>query len=430
MIHMPDTEKLICYSQPPSAGERVFVVLVLLISAGAFTNLEVTGSVIRTHNMEMPEMQAVWALIYFITMVLYFRNCGQSLRNLFKEWPLIAVIALALSSILWSQDPAFTLRRAVALALTFLFGTYFGSRFSLTEQLRLLALTCWVCIAFSFIFELLALNLSQVFAGWNGIFYIKSHLGRIMALGALVFLFWRRAEPSYKGLATAGFLASLILLALSQSMTSVVELVLLLILLPCLQRMARKDTWRMVGELTLLFAAGIASFVWMVAHLEYVTAFLGRSASLTGRVPLWIISIAMALRRPWLGYGYDAFWMPDQADTIRIWRVLTWEPPHAHNGFLELWLELGLVGLTLFLVVFTHYVLRSIKFYRNSSEPAAIWPLMLLAFLFFANFTDTCFIDRNSIFFILYAAAATTTYGERSKVRVAHKFVQPRQSYA
>lgn len=414
---------------PASAGEQAFVLLVLLLSAGAFTNLQVTGP-IKSQNTGMPGMQILWICIYILTLVRFSRKCSQPLRTFFNEGPLIAVVAFALSSVFWSQDPDFTLRRSVALALTLLFGIYFGSRFSLKEQLRLLLWTCVVCIVFSFFFELLGLNPSEGIPGWYGIFFQKNELGRMMLLSAIVFLFWRRVEPRQKRAAEVGFLASIFLLLLSQSMTSVVVLLLMLTLLPYSQRVLRKTQRSVLAGITLLVAAGTVSVLWVAAHLEAVTDFLGRSVTLSGRLQLWIVSAFMARRRPWLGYGYDAFWLPDQPVTLRIWQVLHWMPPHAHNGFLELWLDVGLIGTGLFLLALGYYILKSLQFLRRNPEPAAAWPLMFLVFLSLANLTETVFLARNSIFFILYAAVAATLQEGRKKAPVAKKLVLPKHSYA
>src|SRR5947208_1595704 len=216
------------------SAEKAFVVLVLLLSLGAFQNLAMTGP-IETQNMGMLGMQILWSLLYVITLVLYARNCDRPFRTLFVVSPLIAVIAFAFASVFWSQDPALTLRRSTALALTLVFGVYLASRFSQKEQLRLLAWAFGVCIVLSFLFELLGLNPSQGIPGWYGVFDIKNELGQAMVLSAVVFLFWKKAEPEHRILATAGFLTSVILLALSLAMTAVVVFAVLMVLLPYLQ---------------------------------------------------------------------------------------------------------------------------------------------------------------------------------------------------
>jgi exopolysaccharide production protein ExoQ len=392
----------------------VFTVFVLLLSTGAFMNLSLPSFQELSGTAGMLGMQILWSLIYVVTVYLFFRNCDQPLRTFFSEWPLVALCALAMMSIFWSQAPGLTFRRSIALLLTLLFGVYFGSRFSLKQQLRLLAWTCWICVVFSFLFGLLGLGTSvdagEGVSGWYGIFVQKGNLGETMLISALVFLLWGQEEPEHKGSARAGFLASLVLIALSRSTSSVVALVLLLALLPYLNWTSRKSARWTVAGIGFLAAAGTASLVYVATHLEQVTGLLGKSATLTGRIQIWILSTVMALRRPWLGYGYSAFWLQDQGPTVRIWNTLGWDAPHAHNGFLELWLELGVVGVVLFLLVFVYYAALAIRHLRrHRGARAAAWPLLFLCSMLLLNLTGVTFLSRNSIFSILLGATVVVT---------------------
>jgi exopolysaccharide production protein ExoQ len=413
----------------PASGilEKAFVVLVLILSLGAFTNLTITGP-IETQNMGMVWMQVLWSLLYVIVLVLYLRSCGKPLRRLFIVSPLIAVVAFAFLSVLWSQDPALSLRRSIALGLSLIFGVYFASRFSQTEQLRLLAWALGFCILFSVFFEVLGLNPSQGYPGWYGVFDIKNELGQAMVLSAMVFWFWKKVEPKYGAVAIAGIVASVCLLALSLAMTAVVVLAVMVVLVPYLGWALRMSRRGLAWGVTLLLVGGTLSIFYMATHFEEVTGLLGKDPTMTGRLPLWIVAGVMALQRPWFGYGFDAFWLPDQTYTPRIWHLLTWMPPQAHNGVLELWLELGIIGTVLFLVVFVHYLAKAVKFSRHHPEPAATWPMAFLIFLFLANLTTAFFLQANNIYFMLYVGLATTMYAKGGKEFPA-AIERPRQNY-
>jgi exopolysaccharide production protein ExoQ len=400
----------------PESGiiEKAFVVLVLILALGAFTNLTITGP-IETQNMGMVWMQVLWSFLYVITLVLYLHGCSKPLRRLFTVSPLLAVVAFAFLSVFWSQDPALSLRRSTALALSLIFGVYFASRFSQTVQLRLLAWALGFCIVASLFFEVLGLNPSQGFPGWYGVFDIKNELGQAMVLSAMVFGFWKKVEPKYGAVATTGVVASVILLALSLAMTEVVVFAVLIVLVPYLRWALRMNMRGLVWGVSFLLVAGALSIFYAATHLEEVTGLLGKDPAMTGRLPLWIVAGVMALQRPWFGYGFNAFWLPDQTYTPRIWHLLTWMPPQAHNGVLELWLELGLVGTVLFLAVFTFYLAKAAKFLRHHSEPTAAWPIAFFIFLFLSNLTTAFFLQGNNIYFILYVGFATTLYTKGSK---------------
>jgi exopolysaccharide production protein ExoQ len=430
MGHEPPPQKL----GDPGHVERAFVVLALLLSTGAFMNLTLPSFDVRAGASGMLWMQILWSLIYAVTGYLFLRRCDKPLRTFLSEWPLVALCGLAMASIFWSQAPGLTFRRSVALTLTLLFGVYFAARFSLKEQLRLLTCACGICVVFSFVFGILGLGTSVDeglgTSGWYGVFTQKNALGYIMVLSALTFLFWGRVEFERRGVAKIGIGGSLLLIALSQSMTAIITISMLMILLPYLRWTARKTAGWMVGGIAFLLAAGTLLLFYVAAHIQVVTSLLGRSATLTGRVPLWILSCAMALRRPWLGYGFNAFWLPDDLYVQRIWQMLHWTPPHAHNGLIELWLEVGLIGVGLFVLVFANYLLKALRVMRHDSSPASPWPLLFLLFMFFANLTEPFFLSRNSIYLILYVASAADISATWSDIHLAKRVATSRESYA
>jgi exopolysaccharide production protein ExoQ len=244
----------------------------------------------------------------------------------------------------------------------------------------------------------------------------------------MVFWYWKKAEPKYGAVAIAGIVASVCLLAMSLAMTAVVVLAVMVVLVPYLGWALRRSRRGLAWGVTLLLLAGTLSIFYMATHFEEVTGLLGKDPTMTGRLPLWIVAGVMALQRPWFGYGFDAFWLPDQTYTPRIWHLLTWMPPQAHNGVLELWLELGIVGTVLFLVVFAYYLAKAVRFSRHHQEPAAAWPMAFLIFLFLANLTTAFFLQANNIYFMIYVGLATTMYAKGGKEFTA-AIERPRQNH-
>ena len=105
-------------------------------------------------------------------------------------------------------------------------------------------------------------------------------------------------------------------------------------------------------------------------------------------------------------------------------------PPHAHNGILELWLELGIVGTGLYLAVFVYYVAKAVNFLRQSSNPAAAWPLIFLVFLFLASLTESEFLGGSSVTFILYVAVAATVCTKARNASVGDRVASCEEGHA
>ena len=95
---------------------------------------------------------------------------------------------------------------------------------------------------------------------------------------------------------------------------------------------------------------GLLRWVWANAPARGRLEAVGRDLTFTGRTTIWTHAIDAGMQHSMLGAGYRAFWTPEGASYVyaRIWAVIG----NGHNGYLDVWLELGFIGLGLFLLMF------------------------------------------------------------------------------
>ena len=74
----------------------------------------------------------------------------------------------------------------------------------------------------------------------------------------------------------------------------------------------------------------------------------GRDESLSGRDEVWSIVFVEGLKKPIFGSGYGAFWKEGKGREL----VHTWNPRQSHNAYLDLWVDLGIVGLVALIYAF------------------------------------------------------------------------------
>jgi len=394
-------------SRRASFAERAFTVVVLLYSTGAFVNLFERPDQLLDPGAGIPVLRYAWAAIYVLTLALWYRHCKGSLRLFFREGPIVLLVGLAIASVLWSDVPALTFRRSVALAGTCLIALYFAVRYPLREQLKLLVWMCGLSVGLSFLFGWFEWGtaVDDLGGAWIGIYVQRNALGAMMVLSSLVFLLWAKFDPANRWKARVLVAAAFSLIVLSRSMTSVVAFVFVLVLLPAIPKLAQSV--RRVAVLILLFSiALIACGYWIGAHIEFVTAAMGRDPGLSGRIELWLASGLMALERPWLGYGYSAFWLGLEGPSSSIWRVVGWTAPGSHNGLMEIWLDLGVVGVAIAVFGFGRYFRKAFQLIREVRAWESAWPLMFLAVVFILNLTENIFFSANNIYWLLYMVMA------------------------
>jgi O-antigen ligase len=238
---------------------------------------------------------------------------------------------------------------------------------------------------------------------WRGIYFNKNSLGKMMIPSAMTFLLLAVSTRRNRWLLWCGFSLSVSLLLLSTSKSSLINLVQLIAAF----FVFRTFRWRyelMIPALIAIATVGGGLSVLFTTNADTVLGSLGKDATLTGRTDLWPYVLEMIEKRPWLGYGYSGFWLGLDGESAYIWRATGWKPPNAHNGVLDLWLDLGLLGVSVFLLGFWTSVFRALAWARLSRTSDGLWPVIYITFIVLANLTESTLLERNSLHWILYVA--------------------------
>jgi exopolysaccharide production protein ExoQ len=347
-------------------------------------------------------IQLIFGSLYLYFLFRLARRYKEALALVKQEKWIAAFWLWALTSAVWSVASSLTISHWIALLGTGIVGLYIALRFEPSEQLNLVA----VCLAVVAIASLLT---ALVFPGiglapdgaWQGVFFPKNSLGRMMALGAFCFVFLAIERRRSRWLYVILAVLCGILLLLSQSVTAIVVCLVMLALLPFRKFLTLGN--RTFVPLFAFFCVLATPFVaWLALNSNAILRMLSRDSNFTGRVPLWGIVLQEIASRPVFGFGYGAFWTTGEADRIRA--TIGWAAPNAHNGFLEILLGVGLVGGAFFFVGLVRNLTLAVQVARAGSQIGAAWPLFLIVFNLFYSFTESSLLGANSILTILFVA--------------------------
>jgi O-antigen ligase len=248
---------------------------------------------------------------------------------------------------------------------------------------------------------------SGVHAGaWRGIYVHKNVMGKVMVLAAMVF--WLLAtNPQKKSWLTwvdwIGLGLSFFLVIMSKSSSSMINLITIFALIPIYSTLHWRYYLMVPSIMTAIGIGGILS-LWFSANAATVLDGIGKDATLTGRADMWPYIIEMIEKHPWLGYGYNGFWGTADDPGAYVWAAAKWMPPNAHNGFLDLWLELGLLGVVVFAIGFGQTIVKGLIWIRHNQAGESIWFLLYLTNLVLANLSESSLLNRNDIFWLLYVS--------------------------
>ena len=429
-----------------SRFDHVFAVVALFFLAGSFLPFANRPEAVFTLDptqlaaSDLTEVdtlsQLLFLTIYLIGALRLIPALGFIPTVIRRQWPALFLTCMGVASVLWSMDPGLTLRRAAALVGTTVLGVYFASRFTLVQQLRLLTVGVGTAVVMSAPVSILSLDYGQAFdletgeRVWRGIFAHKNVLGRAAVLFLLSSLVLRRVSR-HRLLLTLAAVGTLPVIWFSQSKTALAVGGVLLIVwwvLPLL----RWRGFRAASGLTFAISAAVAAMLSLFANFSLVLGtVLGRDITLTGRTALWESVSEAVAERPWLGYGYGAFWQGFEGPSGEVWRESGIRLTHSHNGVLELMLDLGAWGVLIMLVSLIVYFQGSVLVAR-SADPARYWPLVFLLFIIAYNLTETTLLRQHSIYWTLYVALGCSlpTRSEAPAERPANTQLLPRHVQA
>jgi exopolysaccharide production protein ExoQ len=370
---------------------------------------------------------------YGVVLCLCLRSYRRILRTSRFATPLLLLAGLALCSALWSQVPLNSLRYGLYYLFDTLLAIYLLTAYSF-EQLRSLLMMTGVAVALLSALTILffpqygIVHLADHAGVWQGIFSEKNDAAKnLMFLWSPVLgsSFFRWKNLLYSALI-------LPFIAMTGSRSALVAIVLLVAFAVC------ERAFRALSAATAQFMAAalgllVTSFgVILLVAGPRIAALLGRDITLTGRTDIWQLLIESGLRRPWFGYGYSAFWTGMDGESGRIYEELHWVFTYAHNGLLEVWLQLGWVGLALVLFIVIQAVRNAVVCARGRAQAGTTWLIYLLALTLLYNVDEGTILFTRSLvsmlFVLLCTGLARSAAARQPTLHIPHRYLESSQS--
>jgi exopolysaccharide production protein ExoQ len=356
--------------------------------------------------------QAIWSIIYFFILILIYLRLNSFISILYKEKLIILLVAIAIISFMWSEFPGITLRKSIALFFTTIIGVYIGFRYNTKDQIKLIAVTLSIAAILSTIVIILypALGIQNTrLHEWRGIYHQKGPFGRFMALGAMTLLILIISSKRQIVVKTFLFAIMSYLMVKAMSVTAIVSFGIVTGSILILRNYWKRWRLTLILSYTILILTALFIIVFIAIYeADYLTGLVGKDTTLSGRISLWSDVIGLAKERALVGYGYNGFWLGWNGPSARIWSTNLWEPNHAHNGFLDVYLDLGLIGLLFLILHLILTIIGSFWYIRvGIKKYLYLWPLLYLQFILINSLTQSVFLTQNSILWIIYIAISS-----------------------
>jgi exopolysaccharide production protein ExoQ len=354
---------------------------------------------------------------------------GRSSRTrtlLAASWPILIYFFYGLISVAWSYHPDVSFKRWIKaigdLAMVLVIATEPKLRDSLCRLFSRVGLLLFPASV------LLIKYYGYLGRGYTpdgepentGVTTNKNSLGLIVylvSLGALwnvrALLIDKEAPNRARRLVAQGALLTfgIVLLQMAHSATSVACFVLGAgLMLATSVRAIRNRPSRVYAIcLVIVLAGGLAM---LFGGGSVLSNALGRGNGLSGRTDIWVAVIGAA-GNPIIGTGFESFWISPNAEKVRHTLLLLgwWEPQginEAHNGYLEVYLNLGCIGLFLIALILISGYWRAGKAFRRDPEFGGLM-LAYITTCTFYSLTEAGFriLTQSWIFLLLAVVSAS-----------------------
>lgn len=369
-----------------------------------------------------PIDEAFFLILLIGALCVVVQRKHQAGNFLRASGPMLSYFLFCLFSVLWSDFPGVACKRwfksiedllMILIVLT--------DKQPAVALSRLFSRAAFILVPFSLLFIKYYPDLGRSYDPWtgrqvcNGLATDKNMLGvvtYVLLLGAVWhFLALLRADKSQLGrgrhLFAQGTLlaAGIYLLSVSDSITSTVAFALGTVLMLVTGLPFMKRHVAAIHAFTLFLVISVSAIMFLGGGKGAIQA-LGRDSTFSGRTDIWKALVTMA-PNPVIGAGFESFWLSRSVRTKLAAATGGQDLNEAHDGYLEVYLELGWLGVALIAFMLLDGYSRAIAAFRRNPE----WGSLLLAFIVSTvvyNLTEAGFRMMDPIWiFLLFAIIAS-----------------------
>jgi exopolysaccharide production protein ExoQ len=368
------------------------------------------------------------ALLIIFLAATRFRKIATTCRN---NRVFLGLSLYAGMSCFWSEAPLASFVRSGYLFANVVFALYLLTRFARGQQLRLLYYAGWIIVTTSIF---LAIFIPQYGIGhrgvgdggamnpWQGIFPHKNTCGVNVVYLLSAALYAPVSGWIAKAARALYVVLSLVLLAECQSRTSWIICACLFSYIGLMYLLAK---FRMRDRLVLLTSALLLFAFLSTVITQYYSDIMyaiGKDPTMDGRTTQWIAVLDSIMKRPVLGYGYEAFFSGGlHGEAFNLSQAVGYALPGIDSGYLNLWIGLGVVALCLFV----YSAIRAIKdatfCLQNKSSAYIAWCLSIVMLCLISNVSERMMMNPNNLAWIMYMVACGGLSAEATRIRAAGK---------
>jgi exopolysaccharide production protein ExoQ len=390
-------------------SELLLVFFILLLSN--FTAF-LTGIWLHPHLVLISTI--FWSILAFfcIRNLRRYSALSNFFINLKRNWIILPFFIFSGISIIWSISWDVSLYRWLILFFTIIIGGYIGLRYNLQEIINSLSIFgLWIMlvslIIVLFIPDIGVMNYHIIQGAWKGLYWHKNHMGLIASFVNILFLMnvinSFRLKEKFKYIWVLLYIFSLLFIYGSDSVAAYLTTIVInsgiILALGWLKIRHKIQKYHYLLFIIILIIISLIFFM----NIDRLFGIFNRNTTLTGRIPMWsYLYNTYIIRHPLGGYGFNAFWYL-ASHRVAMQQAAGYPDPIiiADNGFIDILVNTGFIGLLLFLIFYLGVWWRSIIFAWKTTYINGFFPIVVMSFTLIANISWSLIFENESFFMLI-----------------------------
>ncbi len=313
-------------------------------------------------------------------------------RFIKKEKIMSIFLLWCMLSILWSDFPMTSAKRFLQILTVYLVCISFCiSNYSNWQLLKVLKITVIIYLGLSLLSVLfIPQAIDPSFESFRGMTPHKNYFGQLVLsclILSFIFFFNQKGTIS-RSISILMILIAIFLILGTESSTTLLNAFILLSV-AVLIGINRFFKQLQIGNTLIFFLFFMGGLFFMTLYIltpesfKIIPALFEKDLTFSGRVDLWAIIVEEIKTHPLQGAGYQSFWVLESKTIQLLHEIFIWMPIQAHNGYLDMINEVGIIGFTIFLIMLTYYF--TIVFRKDLKHQWKWFVIMVLIY----NITET-----------------------------------------
>ncbi len=318
--------------------------------------------------------QIVYLFLFFSSLIILSKRFDKILTFIKSEIYLSLFILLCLLSALWSDHSFISIKRSFQLLVMFLIIIEALLNLEPKTLLKQLKIVVSIYLFYNlYACQFIPAAIDPIYGTWRGMEVQKNWLAQnslYCFLSSIVFFYFDKTRSAR--LYDAVLLLISVLIIYKAHSSTILIAVIIIIFTGLMFRIESIFSKLRIGRsllgLTVLFILSF-SIIFLIFSSEIfalIPGYFGKDLTLSGRVDIWKFAWEDIEKKWLLGYGFATYWIMGSS-RIQIFASYFegFMVNEAHNGYLEIILQLGFIGFMFFLFPIIAYIYRMFKLNNN-----------------------------------------------------------------